>query len=316
MITTRGFFRVFLLAAGLFLLASPGMARSTQPQVDAPVQMLLPIVLKQFTFGNGTVTGNVINASLGTFVPGAQVCWGSNCVYSNNDGVYTLENVASGSQTLVASADGFVTNEQIAHVVGNTINHQNIAIIPDVALSGVKYRILTTWDPTPCWPDPNGVDCWDNDLDAHMWRWDIYTPINYHIGYYFHYNPSSDSEEYWVDYGDCRGFPNACLERDARHGYGPETMAIKVRELSMYYFGVVNATQGNPGVPSISQTGALVRLYDLTGLLRTYEVPVEGGEKNFWYIFSLNGETGEVVDQNCVIDYISDYDITTWPVCP
>jgi hypothetical protein len=315
-IVQRVFLRVILLAAGIFLLASPGMARPAQKQADVVDQQRLPLTLKKYAFGDGTVTGSVINASLLMDVPGAQVCWKSNCTITDGGGEYTLENVANGYQTLTASADGFVTTDQVAYIVGNQVNYQNIAIIPDVELSGLKYRILTTWDDTECWPDPNGVDCWDNDLDAHLWRFDIYTPIQYHIGYFFHYDPVIDQDHYWLDQGDCRGFPNACLERDARRGYGPETMAIKVRELSMYYFGVFNSTQGNPGVPPISQTSAVVRLYDLTGLLKTYEIPADAGDKAFWYVFSLNGETGEVIDRNCVIDYSADYDTTTWPVCP
>src|SRR3972149_4837479 len=132
MIATSGFFRVFILAAGIFLLASPGMARPAQKQADVTDQQRLPFLLKKFTYGNGTVTGSVINAADPvTDVPGALVCWESNCVYSNDGGEYTLENVANGYQTLTASADGFVPGDQIAYVVGSTVNYQNIAIIPD-----------------------------------------------------------------------------------------------------------------------------------------------------------------------------------------
>jgi hypothetical protein len=312
MIATRGFFRVISLTAVIFMLASPGMARPVQKQADAPVQSLLPITLKKYTFGDGTVTGSVINASLGSDVPGAQVCWGGNCVYSNDGGEYTLENVANGYQTLAASKEGFIAGDQVAYVVGSTVNYQNIAIIPDLYNSGLKYRILTTWDATECWPDPNGADCWDNDLDAHMW---IEPPLlNYHIGYYFHYNPLTDLDEYWLDYGDCRGFPNACLEKDARRGYGPETMAIKQLEYNkIYYFGVFNYNQGQPGVPPISQTGVRVRLYNLSGLARSYEVPTNMGDFNFWYVFKLDNTVDPPIrtDENCIIDYTDSP-----PQCP
>jgi hypothetical protein len=313
MITTRGFFRVFIVAAGIFLLASPGMARPAQKQADAPVQMLLPITVKKFSFGNGTVTGKVINASLGTYVPGAQVCWRSNCVYSNDGGEYTLENVANGSQTLTASKEGFVTADQEAYVAGSTVNYQDIAIIPDLYLSGLKYRILTTWDATECWHDPNSTDCWPNDLDVHMWIEPV--PLNYHIGYYFHYNPLSDLDENWLDYGDCYGlFPNACLEKDSQWGYGPETMAIKQLEYNkIYYFGVRNYNQGQPGVPPISQTGARVRLYDLSGLAKTYLVPTNIENFNFWYVFKLDNtfDPPVITDENCIITYSDNP-----PQCP
>jgi hypothetical protein len=318
MIAKRSYFRVILQAAVIFMLASPGMARPAQKQADAPAQVLLPITFKQFSFGPGTVTGHVLNASLplDPYVQNALVCWGSNCTNSNSGGEYTLTDVANGIQTLTASADGFVTTNQKTFVVGNTVNIQDIAIIPDVVRSGVKYRVMVTWDPTPCWPDPNGVDCWDNDLDLHMWRWDSSHPVTYHIGYYLHYDPLTDKEDYWLDHGDCRSYPMACLEMDARKGYGPETIAIKEREVAMYYFGVFNSNQGHPGVPPISQTGALLRLYDKTGLVKSDQISPSGGDKVFWYVFMLNGETGVITDTNCIIDYIPDYDTTTWPTCP
>ena len=327
MIAKRSYFRVILLAAAIFILASPGMARPAQKLADAPVQMRLPVTLKKFSFGNGTVTGRVLNASVPQepYVGNALVCWGSNCVLSKdgvNDfpiGEYTLENVANGSQILTASADGFVSTNQKTYVVGNTVNIQDIAIIPDVVRSGVKYRAMVTWDSTPCWPNPNPQPnepaCWDNDLDLHMWRFDIDTSIHYHIGYYLHYHPDNDIDEYWLDFGDCRGFPMACLEMDARKGYGPETIAIKEREVADYYFGVFNANQGHTGVPPLSQTGALVRLYDKTGLVKSYQISPTGGDKVFWYVFSLDAD-GVVTDRDCIIDYNHDYDTTTWPTCP
>jgi hypothetical protein len=144
-----------------------------------------------------------------------------------------------------------------------------------------------------------------------MWMSEIGQPIGYHIGYFFHYNPTTGLDEMWLDRGDCRGFPNACLEYDATQGSGPETVAIREAEISIYYFGVLNFNQGQVGVPPISQTGAKVRLYGLTGLMRTYDVPTNQGDKNFWYVFSLNGQTGEVTSQNCIIDFPNDI-----PVCP
>ncbi len=320
MMTPRVIFRIFLVAAGIFLLgSSSGMARPAHSPSDATVQARLPVIIKKFAFGNGTVTGTVLNASLpGMVVAGAQVCWEAKCDIANTDGIYTLHNVPSGLQTLTASADGFVTIDQTANIVGNTVNTQDIAIIPEVAKSGLNYRILATWGSQPCWPDPHApYDCfapykgWWNDLDAHMWMTEISQPVGYHIGFYYHYNPADDTNEMWLDKGDCRGFPNACLERDATLGPGPETIAIRESELSIYYFGMLNFNQGNPGVPPISQTGATVHLYGITGLIRTYNVPANQGDRNFWYVFSLNGQTGEVTDQNCVIDYTNDP-----PVCP
>ena len=315
MMTMRGITRVLILAAGVFLLSSPGMARPAQEQAAATVQQRLPILLKKFIFGDGTVTGRVINASLPSdpYVKNAQVCFRDNCVYSNEAGEYTLEHVGNGYQTLTASKDGFVPANQITYVVGTQVTNQDIAIIADVFLDHLLYRILITWDSTPCWTDPVSGNCWPDDLDAHLWIEP--PPLDYHIGYYLHYNPVSEIEEYWLDKGDCLGlFPNACLESDAEYGYGPETLAIKSLERDkIYHMGVRNYNQGQPGVPPISRTKAIVRVYDITGLVKTYEVPTTLGDSDFWYVFKLDNSVNPpaITDENCIILYNNDP-----PACP
>ena len=139
----------------------------------------------------------------------------------------------------------------------------------------------------------------------HMWRFDISTPITYHIGYYLHYNPLTRSDEYWLDYGDCRGFPNACLEMDAQQRVWPgDDRHQSSVSVAMYYFGVFNANQGRPGVPPISQTGALVRLYDNTGLVKWYEIsPIVEEIKSSGMSSRSMVRPGRLPIENCIIDY-------------
>lgn len=276
-----------------------------QKQADPAVQAVLPIIMKKFIWGNGVLTGTVINASLHTPEAGIQVCWKTFCDLTNKNGVYKLTTVAAGNQTLTASATGFMTTTQSTNVVGNTENLQDLTIVPSIIEDGLKYRIVVNWDPTPCWPDPNGSICWPNDLDAHMWLEG--GSVNYHIGYYFHYNPATDKEEYWLDKGDCVDlFPLSCLESVADHGYGPETLAVKslVRD-KIYYVGVFNYNQGQPGVPPISQTGAEVLVYGLNGLEGDYHVPTNMGDLNFWYVFNIDNtvEPPVITETNCIINY-------------
>jgi hypothetical protein len=288
------------------------MARPAQSQVDAAIQSNLPIVLKRSFFGNGTVTGTVINASLNKPEGGIQVCSKTLCDLSNDNGVYKLKDIASGYQTLTAFASGFMTTTQNTNVVANTENQQDITIVPSVIEDGLKYRIVITWDPTSCWPAPDGSTCWPNDLDAHMWLEP--PPVDYHIGYYFHYNPKTEVEEYWLDTGDYLLFPYAVLESWTADGYGPETLAIKslVRD-KIYYVGVFNYNQGQPGVPPISQTGTQVQVYGLGGLEGNYQVPIDMGDLNFWYVFKLDNTVNPpvITETNCIINYSNDP-----PQCP
>lgn len=303
MLSRRGFSHFLILAAGLFLMASLSlMAQPVHVQADGISQSSLPIIFREFSYVS--VTGTVINASKPALVvPGALVCWKTLCDTSDDDGQYLLENIPSGEQTLTASKEGFVTVEQSVQLAGQTPNYQNIAIIPDVAISGVQYRILTTWNPTPCWPDPTdptGQTCWQNDLDAHLWLEYPHFPV-YHI--------------FYLDRGDCVSmFPYACLERDEQNGYGPETNAIKqIQRDGIYYFGVLNYNQSQPGVPPISGTSALVRLYGLNGLEKTYQVPTNLGDQNFWYVFKMDGTVDPpiITDENCIIGYSDNP-----PQCP
>jgi hypothetical protein len=314
-------FRWFLFAIGIFLLvSSSGMPKPAHAAAEPPFRTLLPAAIKKNAFGgNGIVHGTVLNASVsGLVVPNVNVCFESICDVSDEDGFYEIETVPSGMRTLNASTDGFVSSDQSVNVIANTENNQDIALVPEVVEYDVSYRILVTWDPQACWPDPDGpYDCeetykgWWNDLDAHLWEFEIGVPISYHVGYYTHYNPANDTIEPWLDKGDPYLFPYAFMERDAQLGYGPETIAIVPGVSSNHYYGVLNFNQGQPHVPSIAHTGAVVRLYGITGLMRTYHVPADQGDQNFWYVFSLNGQTGEVTDYNCIIDYTDDT-----PACP
>lgn len=76
---------------------------------------------------SGTVTGKITNISNGAALSGATVKWSTTAAASSSSGVYTLGNVTSGSQTLTASATGYLPRTGTVNVTAGataTLNFQ------------------------------------------------------------------------------------------------------------------------------------------------------------------------------------------------
>lgn len=76
----------------------------------------------------GAVTGTITNIVTGGVLAGATVKWNSMAVSTNSSGVYTLSNVTSGSQTLTASATGYLPRAGTVNVVGGGTATLNIQL--------------------------------------------------------------------------------------------------------------------------------------------------------------------------------------------
>lgn len=68
----------------------------------------------------GTVTGAVTNISTHAVISGATVKWNTTSATANSSGVYTLNNVAGGMQTVTASANGYLPLSSTVSVQGGT----------------------------------------------------------------------------------------------------------------------------------------------------------------------------------------------------
>ncbi len=275
-----------LLLAALYFL--PAWAQEARP-------VYLPLVARNFLPGLGLVSGKVISASSGAPIANAQVCVGGQCLASSEQGEYHVENVWAGGRPLIASANGYNTITDTVFVRASQVVTRNLALSTNLAPGDIAMRIVLTWDSTPAWP-PGYCD---NDLDAHLWL-----TVGSSV---FHIFPG--------ERGDCTIYPNACDEQDVVRGSGPETIAIRAFEQdATYYYGVHNYnqiyTEACPGVPTMTRTSAIARIYDKNGLFKEYVVPSEGNG-NFWYVFELNGDTHQFTDRNC-IGWYSDNP----PVCP
>ena len=79
----------------------------------------------------GTITGKVTSSVDGPPIAGAIVTYSGGTVTTNASGDYTIANIASGSQTLVAAADGYNSSpDQIVNVPANGTVTANITLTP------------------------------------------------------------------------------------------------------------------------------------------------------------------------------------------
>jgi hypothetical protein len=301
--------KVFLLIS-LLLFGSMSL-QALQPSTawaqrgDQPI--FLPVINKNYQTGYGAITGQVVDSSNGAAMPDVNVCYaslsGKGCTTTDSQGRYRFEDLRDGWTRITASKDGYnPVTENVAVLTNQTVT-KNIALTMDLNLSdldGVR-QIVVTWDPTDYWPQGT-----ENDLDAHLW---VIGKLQGHISY-----------EGGQDARNCSLlFPSACLLVDRRTGSGPETIFItKWEESADYYFGVLNYNQGRSDVPPITKTGAKVRMYGNQGLVEEIEVPAQG-DGDFWYVFSIDGETQKTTIHNCItyITYYEDFNgAGDPPSCP
>ena len=257
---------------------------------------LLPLVMFGYTQGPGTITGRAFNSATKdrVSVSGAQICYQGVCDITDSDGMFTLEDIPDGLRRLDASAEEYYkTTEDVVVKPFETVQ-RDIALTPLLELSDVFMRVVLTWNSTQTWPPDNTR----NDLDAHLWLEAPDPPT--------HIFPDEFSR------GDCTTFPNACLESDYETGYGPDTLAIRQLESTVYYFGILNVYAGYPGVPPITSSQAMVRVYLESGVYYEFTVP-PAGDGDFWYVFSLvsDGAAASLQERNCITTYNAEI-----PTCP
>lgn len=278
---------LFLLFLG-FCLTIAFIENSSFPTGGATAQsafkVSLPVVLNDYQSylgGIGDISGVVRDAQNNSPLGGALICSSVPCNFSDSStftisdakGAYALSGLSSGEHVMSATLAGYITVQQKATIKPNTVTIQNFALSKEITEAGV-LRIVLTWNESPA------------DLDAMLW-----TPIPQY------------PKVWYVDRGNCSGIPYACLDTDDKNGYGPETITISQLQSGKYAFGVHNPNYTiYPNITPLTQSGAQVRVYDSTGLINQFQVPLTG-QGDMWYVFSLKGNTGEIIPVNCITDY-------------
>jgi adhesin/invasin len=277
----------FLLFLG-FCLAFAFIKNSSFQSGGAAAQsdfnVNLPVVLNDYQSylgGIGDISGEVQDAQDNSPLIGALICSSVPCnsadpatfTFTNSNGYYELSGIASGEHNMSATIAGYLTIQQKVIIKPDTETTQNFALSKVIEEAGVM-RIVLTWNETPA------------DLDAMLW-----TPITEY------------PKIWYVDRGNCSDIPYACLDTDDKNGYGPETITVSQLQPGNYAFGVHNPNYTIfPNITPLTQSGAQVRVYNSTGVINEFSVPVVG-QGDLWYVFDLNGDTGEITPVNCITDY-------------
>jgi hypothetical protein len=226
--------------------------------------------------GSGVASGMISNAFDGNGVadlvislrPGVNNVDGSLSGYSASTGVggaYSFGGIPGGIYTGQISGSGYLTTYfTIVSVGGQSILNQNMAITP--VLTGNDMRIVLTWGATP------------SDLDSHI-TGPISGTSRWHV--YFSYKRYPVSGDPVV----------AILDTDDTSSYGPETITLSTTSGGVYRYSVYNYSSGGSASPStaLADSGAQVRIYQGSSLIRTYNVPNQGG--TLWKVFEVSGTT-------------------------
>ncbi|WCL49937.1 Cna protein B-type domain protein [Leptospira sp. GIMC2001] len=169
------------------------------------------------------------------------------------DGSFAITNVPPGNYTLEVSGSSIATAYRTVISAGNdTPSNQNILVTP--VLSNDEMRIVLSWNAKP------------RDLDSHL-----------------EFGSSKPHQVVWNDRNKLGG--DAKLDVDVVNGFGPETVTLKGSAWSQTRRGYSIYNWSNEA--NMSTSGAVIRVYKKTGLVRTYSVG-SGQISRWWQIFCLN----------------------------
>ena len=201
----------------------------------------------------GNISGTVKDALTGIGIPGAAVTILNTSIPST-----TTDGSGNYSFSDVPVGDYDVKASATGYV-DNTISltvQENQTVTGDIVLTPTlafgEMRIVLTWGTL-------------GDLDSHLWN-----PSSLHLYY------AND------DIGD------ANLDMDNVFGYGPETVTITTLNDGTYTYAVHAFSLAG----TLSDSGAVVKLYDYNGLLNTFIIPSGSDVNRWWNVFTLSVSGG------------------------
>lgn len=179
---------------------------------------------------------------------------------SDANGNYSFTDVDADTYTAEIALNGYISEFVKLPLPGEQTTEKKFPLSP--TLPEGQVRIVLAWGASP------------RDLDSHLT------------------GPKSTSGTFTVNYGGQTG-DGAQLDRDSTYGYGPETITITTQNNGTYTYKVVDFDAQYEGVTSstsLSTSGAVVTVYNSTGIMKKFSVPTSGTGYN-WNVFTLNGDT-------------------------
>ncbi|MDR2663251.1 MAG: hypothetical protein LBC31_09670 [Treponema sp.] len=177
---------------------------------------------------------------------------------TDREGIVAFSPPEDGYYTLTFSKAGFITAEIEFEVALSTVFHNRFLISP--VLAGGTYRIVLEWAEAP------------KDIDLHLEK-----EGSYHIS--------------WRDMRSAAD-NSARLDRDARDGFGPETITVTKSDPGATYsiFVVDFSNFTREGSRDLSASSAVVRIFYENSLVQSFAIP-PNTVGNRWNVARLSGGT-------------------------
>ena len=223
--------------------------------------------------GGALIEGIVKNAVTGIGQDEVEVSLNGLAVLSDSEGFFSLY-VPDFLNSYILSGfrDEFCTYSRAINIPSdypsNVFEH-NFSLSPTPDLG--EIRIILNWGPNP------------SDMDSHLITPEI-DSSNYHI---------SHSER-----GSSDSAPFVVLDVDDVDGFGPETVTIKKLENGTYLYYVHQYS--NYG--SLKESEGSIQIFNSPTCTGEIIYVPEEGEGRYWDAFKINGENGEILMINQIVD--------------
>jgi len=223
--------------------------------------------------GGALIEGIVKNAVTGFVEEDIKVSLNGLEVLSDREGFFSLYVPDFlNSYVLTGSRDKFCTYNGTINIpsdYSSNIFEYNFSISPAPELGEV--RIILTWGSNP------------SDMDSHLLTPEI-DSVNFHISY--------------SNRGSSESTPFVVLDLDDVDGYGPETITIKKLESGIYkYYVHQYSNDGN-----LNESKASVQVFDSPSCTGRVIDIKEEGEGRYWNVFEINGENGNILEINQIVE--------------
>ncbi len=187
--------------------------------------------------GDAVLSGEVVNATNNTPVPGAEVrIEGTRLVaHTGPDGKFRIEGAPAGPVPVEVSANGFSTESLDQDVLLVSKQETTLRVVLNPGIAAGQIRLVLTWGDEPA------------DLDAHL-EGPLPEDQRFHI--------------YFQQKGDLKSKEFVNLDVDAKTGRGPETITVLGVLPGTYHYFVHDYTnRDRPASVTLSHSAAEVRLY-------------------------------------------------------
>ena len=240
----------------------------------------------------GSISGFITQATDGAAISGATLYVLGDQSFTEDssvaDGSYTMTNVLEGSISIQVEASGYASQTlPLSYGSDLALTGYNISMFTPAYASG-NYIIILSWGADP------------QDLDAHF-----FVPAG--PDYTVSCAPAAACEGDGV--GDATIItggaftvrPFSYLDNDDQNGNGPETILYdKGVGDAPHYAGNHRYWVKNFGANPTAEfktSNAIVRVYNESSLIKTYNVPTTGTTERYWTVFDMDA-SGNITDIN------------------